>query len=618
MHSTKLSLALAVAGALLAAAPAAASTYTVKNDNGGGLNSLRWAIQRANDHVGHDAIVFQIEPPGMYTIAPTMELPAITDSVDIDGTTQPGYAGTPVITIDATQLGNGLDLVASDSTIRGLTIGGAGLALGAGAPNGNAILVEGDRNAILENHLGVDGTGTAGVGNNNAGVRVEGDNTIIGLPGLGNVIGNNLQDGVQARADTAGTVLEANLIGLGVTGGPLGNGDAGVEIRAGGTRVGGSDAPAANVIADNVVGVRIAGGTDSRVTGNLIGTDAVGAVAVGNDIGVELRSAANVVGGSEPGEGNVISGNTLQGIRLLGDANSVLGNTIGSVGLPNHTGVAVSGDENTIGAGNTIAGNAVDGVRIETGGDRDRVEASTIETNGRDGVALLDARHAVVTDSDLSRNARNGVYIRNADPAGPIVTSADHRIADNAIDENGSSGIRIVESDGNLIDDGNRITANAADGVTVESGTRNAILGNSIFDNRDLDNGDLAIDLGDDGVTGNDALDTDTGANLLQNHPALGALTKAGLSWTLDAQPSTRYRIELHASVACNGGAFSESADATTDATGHAEGTFAGIQPPRLLPRYYTATATALATLGPVPTPQSTSELSPCRMVAPA
>jgi hypothetical protein len=616
MHRRTTSLALALAGVLVAAAPAGANIYTVTTDNGGGTNSLRWAIGEANDHDGHDTIVFQIEPlASTYTIAPSTELPQITDSVEIDGTTQPGYAGTPVIGIDASQLGNGLDLVAGDSTIRGLAIGAAGAAVGAVAPNGNAILVEGNRNAILDNHLGVNFTGTVGVGNTNAGVRVEGNDTIIGLPGAGNVIGANGDDGVQVRADTTGTVLEGNRIGVGHTGLPLGNVDAGIDIRAGGTRVGGSGAPAANVISGNGVGVRIANGTGSRVTGNLIGTDAAGLASVANGVGVEVRSAANVVGGTEPGEGNVIAGNLLQGALVLGAQNSVLGNTVGRVGLPNHTGVVVRGDDNTIGAGNTIAGNALDGVRIEDGARGDRVEAAVIESNGRDGVALLDAGDAIVADAHIRANTRHGVSIEGSDSTGPFGSSADHRITANRIEANGGSGVWIVDSRGNDVGDGNVISANSADGVTVESGTGNSILDNTIVGVFDDD--DRPIDLGADGVTLNDALDADTGANQLQNHPRLGPLKDGALPWALDAAALRSYRLELLVSEACDGGSAVRTVDVTTDEYGHAAGVFAGIAPHPKLPQHYTVTATALTTVGVLPQPSDTSELSPCRLVPP-
>src|SRR5436309_15261576 len=60
--------------------------------------TLRAAIQEANARFGNETITFNIAPGGAQTITPTSPLPAISGSgITIDGTTQPGYAGTPII-----------------------------------------------------------------------------------------------------------------------------------------------------------------------------------------------------------------------------------------------------------------------------------------------------------------------------------------------------------------------------------------------------------------------------------------------------------------------------------------------------------------------------------------
>src|SRR5207244_2517283 len=97
---------------------------------------LRDAITNANSNPGADTITFSIGGGGAQTISPTTTnpLPPITGPVTIDGTSQPGYAGAPLITIDGTSAGtsDGLDLNsgASGSTIKGLAItnfAGAGI-----------------------------------------------------------------------------------------------------------------------------------------------------------------------------------------------------------------------------------------------------------------------------------------------------------------------------------------------------------------------------------------------------------------------------------------------------------------------------------------------------------
>ena len=52
--------------------------------------------------VGTDTIVFNIPGSGVKVISLLTALPEITDPVVIDATTQPGYAGTPLIELDGT------------------------------------------------------------------------------------------------------------------------------------------------------------------------------------------------------------------------------------------------------------------------------------------------------------------------------------------------------------------------------------------------------------------------------------------------------------------------------------------------------------------------------------
>src|SRR5207237_1967261 len=110
------------------------------------------------------------------------------------------------------------------------------------------------------------------------------------------------------------------------------------------------------------------------VQGNYIGPDVTGRVALGNTSdGVSVYSSSNLIGGTAPGAGNLISGNRV-GVAIGGGTtatlskNQVQGNLIGvdatgAAPLPNQLdGVALStASGNTIGgdggAGNTIAFN---------------------------------------------------------------------------------------------------------------------------------------------------------------------------------------------------------------------------------------------------------------------
>src|SRR5262249_43981380 len=148
---------------------------TNTNNNGGG--SLRQAIASANGAAGADTINFNIPGGGVHTIIPTTPLPAITGPVTIDGTTQPGYAGTPLIEIQGPAGGAaaGLDLQggSSGSTIRGLVINSF--------TSGNAIRIQSSNNDVIAgNYLGTNAAGTAALGNQ-VGVYIQiGTNDRIG------------------------------------------------------------------------------------------------------------------------------------------------------------------------------------------------------------------------------------------------------------------------------------------------------------------------------------------------------------------------------------------------------------------------------------------------------
>src|SRR5205085_12341448 len=102
---------------------------------------------------------------------------------------------------------------------------------------------------------------------------------------------------------------------------------------------------------------------------------------------------------------------------------------------------------------------------------------------------------------------------------------------------------------------GNVIAFNHANGVTVLSGT-----GNLIASNRISNNLLLGIDLGNDGVDTNDALDADTGPNNRQNYPVLTAATVppslldgefaaqavTTVNGTLTSEPNTNYTLEFY------------------------------------------------------------------------
>jgi Ca2+-binding RTX toxin-like protein len=251
------------------------ATFVVTNVNDGGANSLRVAIDQANATPGADVIDFLIPGGGVQTINLLSPLSPITESVLIDGTTEPGYAPSfPQIEISGAAAGasaDGFIVNASNTTIQGLAI-----------------------NQFSRNGIFVLGTGVAG-----------------------NVI----------RADMIGTDPTGSL--------PRGNTDAGIKFAGGASNntVGGTSANDRNVISGNAEGVVIDGSagavSGNLVEGNSIGTDYLGSAAVPNaDMGVSLAQASNnAVGGTAIGAGNIISGNGANGVNLQG--NSILSGGVG-------------------------------------------------------------------------------------------------------------------------------------------------------------------------------------------------------------------------------------------------------------------------------------------------
>ena len=115
-----------------------------------------------------------------------------------------------------------------------------------------------------------------------------------------------------------------NFIGVNYTGtGVLGNSGNGIEIAGSHNTVGGTAAGAGNVISgnskDGVLMDDIAG--VDLVLGNYIGTDRTGSKPLANNIGVELDGTDNTVGGTASGAGNLISGNRTDGVLFSGSFN---------------------------------------------------------------------------------------------------------------------------------------------------------------------------------------------------------------------------------------------------------------------------------------------------------
>ena len=92
-------------------------TVTDTSDNVSDTGSLRYAITQSN-LTGPNTIDFKISGTGVQTMTPATALPAATVPVTIDGTTQPGYSGKPLIVLDGTSAGSDTNGLTSITLIR--------------------------------------------------------------------------------------------------------------------------------------------------------------------------------------------------------------------------------------------------------------------------------------------------------------------------------------------------------------------------------------------------------------------------------------------------------------------------------------------------------------------
>lgn len=583
---------------LVSNAPAPA-TLLVTNTNDSGAGSLRQAILDSNAMAGTQAINFQIPAGGVQSIVPATILPAFDDPVVIDGYTQPGASvntlasGTNAVLlielVGPGAGGSGLQLRGGDSTVRGLIINRFNNSAAININTGNNNRVEGC-------FLGTDANGTAkfadesreGVSINASTGNVVGGTT----PAARNLISGHRLNGINIFGSGAGNnLVQGNLIGTDKTGAvALGNGQAGVSISGfSGNVVGGTTAAARNIISGNNTGLQMFTGSNT-VQGNYIGTDASGTIDLGNSgVGLFMQGgASNLIGGltQVPGQapGNIISGNGSAGIDINGNdapGHTIQGNLVGvdvsgASALPNNgDGISIRntgggnlvGDDNAAGR-NVVSGNTAHGISLNNDGNRLRNNYVGV---GSDGAAALG-------------NTQNGVLINSRD--------------NNALTNN-------------------RIAFNGQDGIALNffnTGTNNSFLANSIFSNTGL-----GIDLGNNGLTVNDAGDADAGANNLQNFPVVSSAIfsngATNASGTLNSTANTTFTLEFFANAACDNNGHGEgqtlagTTSVTTDAGGNA--TFSLVLSNAVVAgQFITATATD-------PT-GNTSEFGACAQVSAA
>jgi large repetitive protein len=464
-------------------------TVTTVADNGSNTEpttgSLRAAIVQADAQPAGTltTIDFKIGT-GTQTIRLPVALPQITRTVVIDGTTQPGYSAQPLIDIDGGSLGwTGLGFIVTNTASGTAATPGALKGLEITDFSGGAVLIDASDFNLNHDDIGlvVTSQGTYVRSNGNYGALL----------------------GVGASDDS---IMSSTIAGT--------TDGYGVAIAGPGT------------------------GNDT-LTGDYIGTDPTGRLAVDSE-GVSLGNSENGVEIVNDTTNNtisnsVISNNGQDGVLVTGagtEFNVLTGNDIGSDAtgtkdFPNaNDGVVISdgASYNTVGgttaaARNLISGNSVLGVEITDVGTSDNLlEGNYIGTTAAGTIALPNGINGVDIVSEATYNTVGG-------------TTAGAR---NVVSGNSYNGIVLAYSgtsynvvEGNYI--GTDLTganplANCDDGVDLIGGaSANTIGGRSaaalnVISGNDQ-NGVLITNSGtvDNQVEGNDIGTDDTGAKAVAN-----------------------------------------------------------------------------------------------------
>lgn len=323
----------------------------------------------------------------------------------------------------------------------------------AGNPGSNSNLIQG-------NYIGTDSTGTVALGNggsfNDDGgikVAVSSNNTIGGtVVSARNLISGN-SSGILLTTGGSENLVQGNYIGTDAAGSsPVPNFSNGISMFNGSrfNIIGGTALGAGNLISGNgregirtVLSFQSIGG-DHTIQGNLIGTDFTGTSALPNtDDGLDIATHNDLVGGTEAGAGNVISGNMDDGLELAAFNTVVQGNLIGTditgqVGLPNaEVGIQIEGlsRDTLIGGengGNTIAFNPQIGLLISNNRAGHTISRNVFHSNGLLGIDLGGGGVTANDKGDLDSGGPND--LQNFPMLHEVVTTSDSTTISGTLD----------------------------------------------------------------------------------------------------------------------------------------------------------------------------------------
>jgi M6 family metalloprotease-like protein len=398
-------------------------------------------------------------------------------------------------------------------------------------PSGPEIFIDGSLAGAFANGLNISGSG----------------NTVKGLA-IGNFDSNAI------RVDGNLNTITGCVIGMTAnqtTAAPNGSDAIGIYFGASNNRVGGPTVADRNIIGSSRSGVALYGTdcTENDIVKNYLGFSSTANVAFENTFGVLLFGGAH----HNDVRSNYMSGN-YEGLYIQDattNANLITQNTIGL--LPTHAGVLANtfgvvmngGSDNSFGGATSASGNKVMG-------------------SGAAAMNIVNTSNLLIRNNQIGSPAfsgasRNGAGIR-------AESSANLTITGNEIQSNHGNGIYLnlitgATIGGTSASASNRIFGNDNCGITTLGSTSVAIRGNDIYGN-----GALGIDIGNNGVSTNDAGDGDG----ITNYPVVsvrGDGLDAIATITVAGKPNTTYSVDVFAVAAADATGFGEGDDYLTSRT---------------------------------------------------
>jgi hypothetical protein len=552
---------LVLVGALILAAPAAASTSFLVNDAGdaddaapgtgqcdtdlatpGDQCTLRAAVTEANNQVGNGPFTVTFSLPASTTIQTTGNMSAgAGKQIDIDGCG--ATAGNdPCVGLSSTTSSTILGFQATSSV--------SGLAISSTTNASEGVFSTGGALTVKRSWLGIALDGSAGA--LGTGIRVQGNDVEIGgtTPAERNVFANDTTGLLVESGDN--TVVRGNYFGVNSTGtttGVSGNGtnisvtrsdpnDAPQDTVIGGTLDAASQVTAACDGACNLISRATTNGIDlngsaglnagaTTIAGNYIGTSLDGTASLANaSSGIDSANANPVVvGGPTEGDRNVIAGGMREilkggGSTSLTVRNNYLGtNAAGTAGLPATTNaVALEGScVNSTVQDNVIAHSTVTGSAVEISCSGATVIGNSIGVGSGGQTLPVGDAVRVTSNNDVigGTGPGDGNVIGNATFAAILIDGGDgNEIVGNRIGVDGNDvarpnqrGIIIRTSfandaTGNVVGgdqpaEENVISNSAKDAVVITG----AGAGNSVLRNSGSGNGQQFVDVGAQGGT---------------------------------------------------------------------------------------------------------------------